>query len=600
MNEIISAIEEHLKRRLKASQLDYYQVLGLEPFCKDKSQIESALQTAWESLRASSAPDASSSEAKSASVQIINKLLRQAQTILLDSTKKTAYDSQLAKLFEAQKKQKASGQAVTSATTPAIAGLARTSSKSAQASQGPVAAPNDTQLLPAGDPMQPYMAPFTNPPAGTLPPQLPPDLSVRNLSVDKRREELAELFPSLMMMSLQTEEPQEQIPAWLIAADRKPTHAAANSAAHSAANSAPSDSPASPPDLVGQLRKRRKRNNLLAVGTMILAALSLLGFATYRFVSNRVQVAKQDTKSPRNQGKLDEQASVGGDSQAGGKAPELVIAPNRGRKNKSSSEEPLPALPSVNRGDGEATPAGTAQANEPAMAQATKPDEGAKPAPEKMPEPMPEPEATAKPESEVPMKPQANPEPSAEPAATGESDAWKKSMTEARELLVQGDIKKFEEVFPSLLDKAVTKAGKAQSQRLDQAGQLYRIYVDSFEEAKKKARGTSTLKIGNNTEVSIVESTPEKLIIKAAGQNKTYEWGKLPFGIAVAISDLGLSESAPVDMAARAIYFSLHPFYQEDAKKGLVAKRIDGWFEKSVGKESIRPDLKEFVTDQYQ
>ena len=51
MNEIISAIEQHLQRRLKVSQLDYYQVLGLEPFCSDKSNIETALQAAWEMIR---------------------------------------------------------------------------------------------------------------------------------------------------------------------------------------------------------------------------------------------------------------------------------------------------------------------------------------------------------------------------------------------------------------------------------------------------------------------------------------------------------------------------------------------------------------------
>ena len=53
------------------------------------------------------------------------------------------------------------------------------------------------------------------------------------------------------------------------------------------------------------------------------------------------------------------------------------------------------------------------------------------------------------------------------------------------------------------------------------------------------------MKVGS-TEVSIVESTPEKIIIRAAGKNSTYAWDELPFGIAVAISDLGLDANAPV------------------------------------------------------
>jgi hypothetical protein len=62
-----------------------------------------------------------------------------------------------------------------------------------------------------------------------------------------------------------------------------------------------------------------------------------------------------------------------------------------------------------------------------------------------------------------------------------------------------------------------------------------------------------------------------------------------------------LSESAPVDVAARAIYFSLTPFYQEEAKANtLITKRIDGWFERSAGKESVRADIKQFLTDTYE
>jgi hypothetical protein len=155
-------------------------------------------------------------------------------------------------------------------------------------------------------------------------------------------------------------------------------------------------------------------------------------------------------------------------------------------------------------------------------------------------------------------------------------------------------------MMASLLDKAVTKEGKEQTLRLDQAGQLYRIYVDSFEEAKRKAKGASTLKVGA-AEVSIVEATAEKLVVRAQGQNKTYMWDKLPLGIAAALSDLGLSESEPVDVAARAIYFSVTPYYQEEARaNNLISKRIDGWFERSAGKGSVRADLKQFLTDKYE
>lgn len=577
MNEIISAIEQHLQRRLKVSQLDYYQVLGLEPFCAEKSKIEAALESAQKMLRQS---DQSNKENKdvAASLALVSKLLRQAQAILLDPSKKTAYDSQLAKLFESQKKQKALGDSAPATSSTSIGILSTATSKTSASKTVPSPVSNASQLLPPGDPMQPYLVPFSNQTtaSGAL-------STAMHFSVDKRRAELAELFPSLMLKSLQTEPTQDQTPAWLIAADRKggkpktevPTEAPT-------ANSA--QPPASKPvDLVDQLRKRRKRRNLLAVGSMILAALGFLGIASYRFISNRMQIAQQEKKSPRENSPINPQE---GDPAAQGSAtktpPELAIRSNKPRNGRPGSDTPLPQLPGVNRDP----------AADQAMPQANMPE------PEPMPKPVENKPADNKPEE---MKPEeTKPEPAPAPMPAGESPEWKSSMTQAKELLVKGDLKKFEPMMASLLDKAVTKEGKEQTLRLDQAGQLYRIYVDSFEEAKRKAKGASTLKVGA-AEVSIVEATAEKLVVRAQGQNKTYMWDKLPLGIAAALSDLGLSESEPVDVAARAIYFSVTPFYQEEARaNNLISKRIDGWFERSAGKGSVRADLKQFLTDKYE
>lgn len=564
MNEILSAIEKHLDRKLKVSELDYYQIIGLEPFCSDQAQIQAALDSARLKLQGSE---------PSNSLQVVSKLIKQAQTILLDASKKTAYDSQLAKLFESHRKQKELGKPITASATASIGILAKSASK--KNSQAPLqdAPPNEDQLLPKGDPMQPFVIPSTDLPATYGPPN-----ALGNLTVQKRREELSALFPSLLMMSHSTEVPKEQIPAWLIAADRKPTNptsTVSNTASLSPANHQASIKPQdSPVDLVGQLRKRRQRRNLLGVGGMILAAISLLGFASYQFASNRSKVAKaeQEKKMLRQNGA--NQPPGPGTDQANNKLPELVIKPNADRKGAPNSQQSLPQLPQVNRDPSDSMPA---EVKMPAEVDPDKTDPAMV-----TPAPMPEP----------PAKP--------EPAPKGESPEWKMAMTKARESLSKGDLKEFEPLMTGLLDKAVTKEGKEQTLRLDQAGQLYKIYVESFEEAKRKAKGASSLKVGT-AEFSIVEVTPEKLIVRSQGQNKTYQWDKLPLGLAAALSDLGLSESAPVDVAARAIYFSLTPFYQEEAKANtLITKRIDGWFERSAGKESVRADIKQFLTDTYE
>ncbi|MFN9463656.1 MAG: hypothetical protein ACK6B2_10685 [Planctomycetota bacterium] len=577
MNEIISAIEQHLQRRLKVSQLDYYQVLGLEPFCADKTKIETALESASQMVRKSEQSNKGNKDA-TASLVLVNKLLRQAQAILLDASKKTAYDSQLAKLFESQKKQKALGDSSPATTTTSIGILSTATSKTSASKTVPSPVSNASQLLPPGDPMQPYLVPSSNQTtaSGAL-------STAMHFSVDKRRAELAELFPSLMLKSLQTEPTQDQTPAWLIAADRKGVKSKSEVPTESPTANSTQPPASKPVDLVDQLRKRRKRRNLLAVGSMILAALGFLGIASYRFISNRMQIAQQEKKSPRENSPINPQE---GNPAAQGSAtkppPELAIRSNKPRNGRPGSDTPLPQLPGVNRDP----------AADQAMPQANMAE------PELMPKPVENKPAENKPEE---MKPEeTKPEPAPAPMPAGDSPEWKSSMTQAKELLVKGDLKKFEPMMASLLDKAVTKEGKDQTLRLDQAGQLYRIYVDSFEEAKRKAKGASSLKVGA-AEVSIVEATAEKLVVRAQGQNKTYMWDKLPLGIAAALSDLGLSESEPVDVAARAIYFSVTPYYQEEARaNNLISKRIDGWFERSAGKGSVRADLKQFLTDKYE
>ena len=587
MNEILTAIQKHLGRQLTVSQLDYYQVFGLEPFCSDHAQIEAALQAARQKLTKSE---------PSSSLQVVSKLIKQAESILLDPSKKTAYDSQLAKLFESQKKRKDSGQTSNARANPSVGIFAKTASQKNTKSAVGVVQPNEDQLLPKGDPMQPFVLPQAD-----LPSPYETTSALTNLSVQKRREELSELFPSLMMMSHDPQALQEQTPAWLIAADRKsnkPTTTASNSAVPSHSSNEPTARPLEAPvDLVGQLRKRRQRRNLLAVGSMVLAAVGLLGFASYRFATNRMKVAQaeQDKKLLRRNGANEQQLGSGVD-QANNKLPELIIGPNPGRKGSANNQQPLPQLPQVTRDPADSLPPETPVGVDSSQTQPnpSNPDqlEPGKPAvPEKTDPSMANPAMPegASPEGAMP-----------EPPATSESPDWKRSMTQARQWLANGDLKQFDPLMTSLLDKAVTKEGKEQTLRLDQAGQLYKIYVESFEEAKRKAKGASSLKVGS-AEIRIDEISPEKLVVRSQGQNKSYQWDKLPLGLAAALSDLGLSESAPVDVAARAIYFSLTPFYQEEAKaNSLITKRIDGWFERSAGKESVRADIKKFLTDIYE
>lgn len=550
MNDVLAAIERHLHRKLRASELDYYQVIGLPLFCTEQEKIVQALAKASESL-AKSMPDATSET----SSLVVGKLIKQAQSVLLDPHKKVAYDKQLKKLLESK-------QSPTPAPTPE---------------------PNADRLLPPGDPMLPYAMALnsdSNSAMATLEPA-----SATIPAVQARRDELNELFPALLSMA--------QSNATL-------SRSRSNAIAPKSTGAAWADYPSSPTsslptgsgqvsqvaqvpgvNLAEQLRRRRKNRNRLMVGGMLFLSCSLLGFASFQFFRNRQLVAQQDkpnSKDKRSLTQVDNPDGEKTDSQEGLVKPmiESLGGGKTGGGSKrvgGSKNTGFPELPSVNR------PGATGE-----------------PKPEQSEPATPNPES---PEPQMSEPQMAEPKPTT-PEMTKETPEWSQGIIKAKAALEKGDLGTFKSMITPAVENAKTTAGKEKALRLDQLGQLYGIFIESFEEAKRKTKGASSLKVGS-TEVSIVESTPEKIIIRTAGKNNTYAWDELPFGIAVAISDLGLDANAPVDIAARAAYFSLHPSYRESVKSNEIAsKRVASWFEKSQGKESVRADLKQALSDTYE
>ncbi len=555
MNDVLAAIERHLHRKLRASELDYYQVIGLPLFCTEQEKIVQALAKASESL-AKSMPDATSET----SSLVVGKLIKQAQSVLLDPHKKVAYDKQLKKLLESKQSP-----------TPA-----------------PAPEPNADRLLPPGDPMLPYAMALnsdSNSAMATLEPA-----SATIPAVQARRDELNELFPALLSMAQSNATlsrsrsnaiaPKSTGPAWADYPSSPTSSLPTGSGQVSQVAQVPGV------NLAEQLRRRRKNRNRLMVGGMLFLSCSLLGFASFQFFRNRQLVAQQDkpnSKDKRSLTQVDNPDGEKTDSQEGLVKPmiESLGGGKTGGGSKrvgGSKNTGFPELPSVNR------PGAT---GEPKPEQS----EPATPNPES-PEPL-----MSEPQMAEPQM--AEPKPTT-PEMTKETPEWSQGIIKAKAALEKGDLGTFKSMITPAVENAKTTAGKEKALRLDQLGQLYGIFIESFDEAKRKTKGASSLKVGS-TEVSIVESTPEKIIIRTAGKNNTYAWDELPFGIAVAISDLGLDANAPVDIAARAAYFSLHPSYRESVKSNEIAsKRVASWFEKSQGKESVRADLKQALSDTYE
>ncbi|MCU0707154.1 MAG: hypothetical protein MUF23_02570 [Pirellula sp.] len=529
MKEVLEAIERHLGRSLTIPELDYYQVIGLELYCDDPKQIRNALQEAtnrWMQSETGKFPD---------SAQIVGKLLKQAQAILLDPQKRERYNAQLSKL--------------------------RTSQKEPASAAAQVGA-SDQYSFPDADPMAPFapdpqawQARLTEAPCALLEQVLDPQT---------RLLELEQLFPTLAEWDA-------------------PPQTTKHPEIFVKQNDAPKSSRTTGVSLAEQMRLNRRRKKMLVGGGMVLAALLLLGASVWAFINNQHRIANKEAFKPtRPAESLNggapmlpevEKSPVKTDDENAEPMP--PTRPRRDRKREKNQEPVMSDLPSVPRDPVEGEPPNNPPANTPLASTPT----------------------AMVPSTNMPETPPETPPPSASSSETAE---WKKMMATARASIDRADFATFETEIAKAIESAQSPMGRDQAARLDQLGQLYKIATESFEEAKRKARGTSSLKVGN-TETSIVETTPEKLIVRVAGKNQPYTWDKLPFGIAAALTDLSLSSTEPTDLAARAIYFSLAPAFRESAAKSdLLKKRIDDWFEKSLGKGQVRADLRQALTDSYE
>lgn len=491
MQEVLDAIERHLGRSVQIAQLDYYQVIGLEMYCSDAQRIREALQDAtnrWMQSETGKYPE---------SAQIIAKLLKQAQIILLDPEKRTRYDAQLANLRRSQTE------------SPLVVAEA---------------APDGSLLFPDSDPMAPYD--FNSPSSSTPDPASRCALLEQIQDPQTRLMQLEQLFPSLSELDRDSLDEAED--------DFDVVPVSATMSSNSKGSS-----------LAQQISRRRKRNRVLVSMLLLLGSQAILGVAVFAYL--RSPGESSATKSRKiAQRQVDE---------------------------GNAKPRKLPSIENRNQGSFSADESRMTNRDNPGPAPAAETESMLK-------EPAPMPEA---------------------PAPRDESAEWKKWMASAREALDRADFEAFEKGISQCLETAQTPIGEQKAARLDQLGQLHKIGTEAFDEAKKKTHGkTSSLRI-NNTEVSIVESTPERLVIRSNGKNQPYTWDKLPFGIAIALIDMSLDSQAPTDVAARAVFFSLAPQFREAAAKNeLLKKRIAGWFEKTVGKDPIRKDLPQALTDSYE
>ncbi|MEQ1827654.1 MAG: hypothetical protein ABL921_16970, partial [Pirellula sp.] len=317
---------------------------------------------------------------------------------------------------------------------------------------------------------------------------------------------------------------------------------------------------------ISQMKRKRKAKQRLYTIGFLSFAIAFLAFAAFRFMTIPSQVAKLDG-GPRNH------------------AEPLRSKPNatsESTEGKVQLQEPENAqhssLPSLVKDEVESLigPVDAGQETVMVSPLLTRKNEDAQ-----ANAPLTSPPMNNVPASDaVPLGPEA--------AAQCVS-----AMKSARQAIEAANFIAFHEQI-QIAHATATKELQAKCKRLDQLGQLYEIFIKSVKSTKSKVEAGDTVTVGKQR-ISIVEIGDTEIVVRIQGNRESYAWDRLPPGLATAMADLALSKESATDLAARAVYFSISP-----ARNELSSQKAKEWFEKSVGKEEIREDLPQALTDTYE
>lgn len=536
------AIERHLGLSFHHDPIHHYDLLGISPDASS-SEIKNAFKASaarWNSSDRKSNPE---------SALLVANLLKQAQSDLLDPNSRAKYDQSIL--------------ALTAATTLPSQG-AIDLFRAFEPAETPDSNDTSTKLLSFGQP-------------------------------EERWKELKHFIPQLTDASAEDD--------FLVQARSfiAPPSLSTSMAPPSHRPNANGNQTKSKELLrIEQLQRARKFKNKLYLSGIFAVAFLFLAFAGAKFWWNRQQVLRNAELAKAN---ID---PVSSGLKAIAKNADPVLEPAADRqKTKPNTEknEPIQSgLPTLSQDSNDSANANlglgmslgteTGMGSEPTEPAMTMPNVAPVPSATATAPSVPAMAETVPAMAETPATPETAP--MTEMPSMASLKEWNNAMKEARTAIDQLDFEKFHKQMEIAIPLSKTDELIAKQSRLDQLGQLYEIFISSMKDAKKKLRATEVLNVGKR-KITIVETTEKELIIRVDGKNEKYAWDKMPLGIALALADLTLNDVGPTDLAARAAFCSLSP-----TKNELHEKRAKEFFEKSVGKGEIRPDLPQALTDSYE
>jgi len=132
----------------------------------------------------------------------------------------------------------------------------------------------------------------------------------------------------------------------------------------------------------------------------------------------------------------------------------------------------------------------------------------------------------------------------------------------------------------------------ARVERLRQLTHYTQEFRRALREATKGLKGGQTIVVGT-TAVGVVETfqNEDRIILRVAGNNKTFTFDALPIGLAVAIADLWLDQKDPTSFFIKACYVLAHK-----SATDTMRTKAHGWLEdaKAAKPEIVTPVIPVF------
>lgn len=203
------------------------------------------------------------------------------------------------------------------------------------------------------------------------------------------------------------------------------------------------------------------------------------------------------------------------------------------------------------------------------------------------------------PPAPTPEPPAPVPTPEAAPAApmvtAAELAALTKAVTDARDALSEAA---FDEAQPHI-EKAKQLAKLPEHQavidRLDRLANYSKQFYDAIGRGVSKMEAGEVFTVGTSTQVAVVETFSDRIIVRIAGQNRNYPFNELPAGLAVALADFSLDSSDPASRVVKGAYLVLNKKSDTDA----IAKARTWWEEAQLSGTDLT-DLMPALTEKYE